>query len=768
MKRYDDFIRGKQRAGHSYGLETVPKLNRHLYDWQREITAWALERGRAAIFADCGLGKTLMQLAWAHALRLSHAERGLTKVDTLILTPLAVAAQTCREAERFGIQDVRQVRQQSDVRPGISVANYEMLHKLDTGAFEAVVLDESSILKAFTGKTKQALVKAFDKTAYRLCCTATPAPNDVVELGNHCEFLGVLSSREMLSRWFVNDTMCAGNYRIRGWAHDSYWRWVSSWAASVRRPSDLGYSDAGFELPELNIVDVKVDVDIRRVWLSGELFPGAKKLSATNIWREKRQTMDDRVARVVELVAAEPDETWLVWCDTNAESDALTKAIDGAVQVKGSHKLVTKESRLRAFSEGVTRVLVTKPDIAGHGLNWQHCARQVFVGVTYSFERFYQAVRRCWRYGQTRPVDCYVVYAETEGDVVGTVRRKHKEHEKMHNEMRGAMKKAGLMWRRDVGQMTTEEQVNHGNGWSLVGGDCVTSLRNVNDDHVGLTVFSPPFTSLYIYSDKPEDMGNCTSDVEFFEHFAYLLPELYRVTKPGRLCCVHCKDLPLYMNRDGAAGLYDFPGRIVAAFEAAGWTFHSRVTIWKDPVIEMQRTKNHGLLHKNFRARREVCRQGMADFVLVFRAWKDGQPDKQITHDPIPGDFIGGEPPKHWDSERDWSIQTWQKYASPVWFDIRQTNVLEARVARDHKDEKHICPLQLDVIERCIWLWSNPDDCVLSPFAGIGSEGYVALKMKRQFIGVELKESYYRQALVNLQRATSAKQHDLFATLEAP
>lgn len=756
VRSYEDFLASKAVLPKPDGLAkgAQPALCGALYRWQREIVSWALWRGRAAIFADCGLGKTLMQLSWASAL---HEACG---VDVLILTPLAVAAQTVREAARFGIESVSQVRTQRDVEPGISVANYEMLHKLDCASFGAVVLDESSILKAFTGKTKMRLVEAFSATRYRLACTATPAPNDVLELGNHSEFLGVMDSHEMLASWFQNDSMVAGGYRLRGWAEVDYWQWVASWAVSVRRPSDMGCDDEGYALPELRIHDVCVETDPERARQRGLLFaPG--RLSATELWREKRATLAGRVAAAAEIVAGEPGEPWLIWCDTNYEADALKVAIPEAVEVRGSDSLEVKRARLEAFSDGESRILITKPDIAGHGLNWQHCARQVFVGVTYSFEKYYQAVRRSWRYGQRRPVDVHVVYAESEGDVVDRLRHKQSEHETMHEQMRAAIGAGALKWRRDLSLTDTEERVTSGDGWTLYLGDCVTSMRHVEDESVGLSVFSPPFKDLYVYSDKLADMGNSAGDDDFFEHFAFLVGELHRATMPGRLCCVHCKDLPTYKGRDGAAGIYDFPGRLVALFEAHGWTFHSRVTIWKDPVIEAARTNNHGLLHKNFTSRREVCRMGMADYVLCFRKHTPEMPDKQISHPSMPGEFIGGEPPAIWRSDRDWSIQTWQRYASPVWMDIRQTNVLGG--GRDERDEKHICPLQLDVIERCVWLWSNEGDLVLSPFAGIGSEGYVATQMRRRFVGIELKESYYNQALKHLRAAErEASQLTLF------
>lgn len=312
-----------------------------------------------------------------------------------------------------------------------------------------------------------------------------------------------------------------------------------------------------------------------------------------------------------------------------------------------------------------------------------------------------------------------------------------------------------------------------GRNWTIFNGDCVQVAPGLPDNSIDFSIFSPPFSTLYVYTDMKEDMGNCENHQEFFQHFDFLIPELYRILKAGRLVALHCKDLPLYMNRDGAAGLYDFPGDLIKHFEQfrfgsefKRFVYHSRVTIWKDPVIEMQRTKNHGLLWKNFSARGEVARQGMADYLIVFRKWTnpDEMPDKQIENAPKPGEYIGQLPPVSWDNDRDYSIQVWQKYASPVWFDIDQTNVLNYQVARASEDEKHICPLQLDVIARCVQLWSNPNEVVFSPFAGIGSEGYEALLQGRRFVGIELKREYFEWARKYLEQAElRTSQVDLFA-----
>lgn len=300
----------------------------------------------------------------------------------------------------------------------------------------------------------------------------------------------------------------------------------------------------------------------------------------------------------------------------------------------------------------------------------------------------------------------------------------------------------------DLKQRGDVMRMEQGADWTLYHGDCVRVVGQLPDDSIGLSVFSPPFSNLYIYSDYVEDMGNCANHDEFFSQFEYLIEQLLRVTIPGRVCAVHCKDLPLYKGRDGSAGLFDFPGRCVESFTKMGWTFHSRVTIWKDPVIEMQRTKNHGLLYKQLRKDSCASRMGMADFVLAFRKWSGTE-----------GEFP--MPVEH--TRESFDLDQWQKWASPVWMDIRQTNVLQYRDAKDDEDERHICPLQLDVIERCLVLWSNPGDLVLSPFAGIGSEGYQALKLRRRFVGAELKDSYFEVACRNLQAATQERnQGELF------
>lgn len=775
MLPYTDFLKSKLVKARPLGFNPALPLNPWLKDFQADIATWAVKRGRAAIWADCGLGKTLMQLEWARQVALH------TGKPVLILAPLAVGPQTVREGEKFGIPVIL-CQTQADVQPGINVTNYEKLHLFDPAAFAGVVLDESGILKSFMGATKTALVEAFAQTPYRLCCTATPAPNDWTELLNHAQFLGVMDPGEALTRWFINDTTEANHLRLKQHGEAEFWNWVTSWAVALRRPSDLGYSDDGFVLPPLNLHQINVEVD--QIEGRGEYLFRMPDLSATTIHREMRLTASDRARAVADLVNASSD-TWVVWCHTNYEADELVPLIPDAVEVRGSDSDREKERKLNLFSTGQVRVIITKPEIAGFGLNWQHCSHTIFVGLSYSFETLYQALRRLYRYGQVQPVEAYLVVAETEGAILTRIEEKMSAHEEFMQKMIAVEEK--LQIHEDLTLIEhIPAEIHQGLGYKLYHGDCVECVQYLADNSVGLSVFSPPFSSLYTYSPAMADMGNCEDDEEFFEHFAYLIKELYRVTKPGRLCVVHCKNLPRYKSRYGVTGLRDFRGDTIRAFEGADipggrWVYHSETQIWIDPVREMQRTKVQRLLHKQVCKDSTLSGMGVPEFLVVFRKWSEdmdtvepvtrGNPQVRFT------DYIGEEPPAAWEyayeteftenepgnlhetfgpsknPNRKYSIAVWQRYASPVWFDITRTDVLNAQIARENEEEKHLAPLQLTVIARAIELWSNPGDLVLDPFTGIGSTGYQALKQEREFVGIELKDSYLKIALENLERA---------------
>lgn len=436
MSRYRELLARKTVDFEPRGLSAVPELSAAMFPHQRAVTEFALRQGCAALFLDTGLGKTLCALEWGRAVA-RHTNR-----PVLMLAPLAVGAQHQAEAERFGIE-ARSVREPNEGRGAdVVITNYERLHRFDPSAYAGVVIDESSVIKSFTGATTRRLIEAFARTPYRLACTATPAPNDHMELGQHSQFLGVMASNEMLTRWFITDQTEMGRYRLKRPAIKPFWNWVASWARCVGRPSDLGFDDAGFALPELRLHRHVVRGDlVDRSGADQPLLFRVPDASATAIHREKRASAAARAARIAELVAAEPDEAWIIWCDTDYEADALGAAIDGAVEVRGSMRIEEKEERLTAFSTGRARRLITKPSVAGYGLNWQHCARVAFAGLSYSYESFYQAVRRCWRFGQQRPVEVHVAMAETEMGIWQAVSRKQDEHTAMKVEMTAAMQR---------------------------------------------------------------------------------------------------------------------------------------------------------------------------------------------------------------------------------------------------------------------------------------------------------------------------------------
>lgn len=736
MLDYHAFIEQKRLIQKPCGFE--PKnLNSSLFDFQRDIVTWACRKGRAAIFADCGMGKTIMQLSWAEQVVNNHGGR------VLIVAPLAVAAQTCREGDTFGIH-VNRCRTRSDLIDGINITNYEMLQHFDGEEFAGVVLDESSILKSYTGAIRNQIIAQFKFTPYKLACTATPAPNDYMELGNHSEFLGCMDRTEMLAMFFIHDGGDTSKWRLKGHAASRFWDWVSTWACMVTKPSDLGYEDGGFKLPELEITTHVIESNMNQ---DGRLF-AVTETTLQEQQKARRSTVDVKTDRIAGYVN-NSDDSWLIWCDLNIESEYLANAIPDAVEVRGSDSPEWKEEAMIGFADGKYRVLITKPSIAGFGMNWQHCHRVAFCGMSHSYEQFYQAVRRCWRFGQTHSVEVEIFVTDLEESIVANVLRKKEDTEGMKTEMlarTSRIKDDKDKTSRDASEYM--EETRTGEGWTMMLGDCVERIKEIESESVGFSVFSPPFASLYTYSNSDRDMGNSKTDEEFAEHFKFLVSELYRVMMPGRCVSFHCMNLPTSKERDGFIGIKDFRGELIRMFQDVGFIYHSEVTIWKDPVTAMQRTKAIGLLNKQKNKDSTISRQGIPDYLVTMR--KPGENPKPVTH-----------------TNEDFPISVWQKYASPVWMDINPSNTLQYRAARENSDERHICPLQLDVIERAIKLWSSPDDLVLSPFGGIGSEGYVAIKDGRRFVGIELKRSYFDLACKNLEEAVrESKTMTLFDFME--
>ena len=729
IKNYFEFLKTKEKKHILSGFEiSENKLNNNMFDFQKFIVKRALQAGKYAIFADCGLGKTLMQLEWANQVCKK------TNKPVLILAPLAVVGQTVKEAKKFGIDAVvylDEMHTMQTIPTGIYVSNYEQLDNISTDDFSGIVLDESSILKNFEGSTKKLIIDCFKETPYKLACTATPSPNDPMELGNHSEFLDIMSRNEMLAMYFVHDGGETAKWRLKGHAVKMFYQFVGSWAIMLNKPMDIGFQMIGYDLPKLNLMENQIKTPNRN---NGNLFNDAI-ISATNFNTELRLTKIERLDEVVKLVNDKPDENFIIWIKQNEEGEILKKLLPEAIEVKGSDTNEWKKNKLLGFANNEFRILITKTKIASFGMNYQNCRNQIFASLDFSFEGLYQAIRRSYRFGQKNEVNIYLITTDTMANVKQAIDNKQKQFEIMQEEMAKAV---NLNLARQIMQTGTFDTTEENNEWyTIKRGDCVQLIDNVKDESIGLSVFSPPFAELYTYSNHIEDMGNSKDYNEFLQQFSYLIKQLYRVIMSGRNVAVHCMDLPVQKGKHGYIGLRDFSGLLLKAFEDAGFVYASRVTIWKDPVIEMQRTKALGLLHKQVKKDSTMSRVGIPDYVMIFR--KDGERSNPVTNTNL-------------------SVDLWQKYASPVWMDINYSNTLQGfRNGREENDEKHICPLQLDTIERLIHLYSNEGDTVLTPFMGIGSEVYQAVKMKRKGIGFELKESYFDLAKANLKAIVSQK-----------
>lgn len=725
MTEYLEFLKSKQTSIASSGFD-IPEssINNLLFPFQKYCVIRALKSGRFAMFEDCGLGKTIQQLEWAHQV-VKH-----TNKPVLIIAPLGVVGQTINEGEKFGynVQEVFLTIFDLDLKPGIYITNYENMDNITTEMFVGVVLDESSILKNFNGKTKQLLIDRFNTTPYKLCCTATPSPNDTTELCNHAEFLNIMTRNEMLAMYFVHDGGSTSDWRLKGHAQQDFWDFVSTWAVMLSKPSDIGFSDNGYNLPSLNIIEEFIETKKRN---NGLLFNDIA-VSATDYHKELRQTMKDRLDRVSEIVNSS-NEKFIIWISQDEEGEYLRNRISDAIEVKGSDNKGVKKERLIGFGEGKFRVLITKLKIAQFGLNYQICHNQIFASLDFSFESTYQGIRRSYRFGQLEQVNIYLIATDTMQNVRSSFNEKQSNFLAMQKSMTEAMNRN---INNKIKLCTMDASESYASKYCNIKlGDCVQLIRDIPDESIGFSIFSPPFAELYTYSDKLEDMGNSKDYQEFFIAFKFLIKELYRVMWCGRNVAVHCMDLPIQKGKEGYIGLRDFSGMILEAFQDVGFIYHSRVTIWKNPVTEMQRTKALGLLHKQVKKDASMSRVGIPDYLMIFR--KDGNHDHPV--------------------KCNISVDTWQKYASPVWMDIDYSNTLNAAQGRDEKDEKHISPLQLNTIERAITLWSNEGDTVLTPFLGIGSEVYQSIKMNRFGIGFELKESYFNEAVKNCKSAEMEK-----------
>ena len=739
MREYTDYLASKRVTIPDAGF-TAETINGQLFNWQEHIVRRALQRGRFCIFADTGLGKTRMQLAYADAVA-RHTNRRV-----IILAPLAVAAQTVAEGELVGIK-ARHARETSDIEPDdqIIVVNYERLERFTKMRWSGIVLDESSILKSYSGTMRQQIQGFADKIPYRLACTATPAPNDMMEMAMHSQFVGAMKREQIQARYFVNDYKGGDRVvlRLKRHAEREWYAYLSEISIALRKPSDIGdYSDDGYLLPEPLRIIHRIDDD--GVAAEGRLF-GVEARTLTERREAKRNSIDDRVEQIRKIVVdSEPDEQWIIWCHLNDEADALAAAIPEATEIRGSDTPDRKEHALLGFARGEHRVLITKPSIAGHGMNFQRCARVAFVGLDDSWEAFYQAVRRCHRFGQQRQVHLHIVASASEQQIIDNIQRKERQAKQM---MDGMIDEIGKI--RFGRSFTDKVEIDNasGSGWQLMLGDSAQRMSEMDENSIDISVFSPPFPGMYLYSNTEHDVGNARTISELVDHSRFIMGEaLHRITKPGRMACVHMMQLPASAWEHGYRGVQDWRGPMINMMMDAGWIYAGEVTIDKNPQIPATRLKENSLLFKSLATDATKCRMALADYMIYFR--KPGENSIPVR---------AGAHPRY--NDDGWiTPEEWIEWAAPVWYGrhrglpggISETDTLNPRTSKDEKDERHCCPLQLGVIERALKLWSAPGETVFSPFAGIGSEGVVALRTHRKFIGCELKRSYFEAAKRNL------------------
>ena len=726
---YKEFLEGKTKAFIDAGFEVEEnKLNKNLFDFQKYIVTTALKKGRFAIFADCGLGKTLMQLSWAEQV-YNH-----TGSKVLVLAPLAVVDQTKDEAKKFGVN-----------LDSFDITNYEQLKNIDASIYSGVVLDESSILKGRDGKLSRFIIETFKMTPYRLACTATPSPNDHMELGQHVEFLGADTYDNMKAMFFVQDQKIKSSdkWRLRKHAKDDFWKYVCTWSMAVDNPSTLGFEMKGYNLPEIEYIEHIIPVENT----SGTLFNNVA-VSATDLNKDLRRSLQQRIDKVAELVNSN-NEQWIIWGLQNAETDALSKVIKDSKNVQGSDKPQIKATNLNGFAKEEYENLITKTSIASFGMNYQQCCNMVFSSYDFKFEQFYQAVRRCYRFGQKNKVKVHLLVPESQQNVRQSILEKEKKHKEMIREM--SRYSADTDYKTNKSKFTVMNNEIKTDDYWLMNGDCVSEIKKIPDNSIDYSFFSPPFSELYTYSDDPRDFSNVHSDDEFYTHFGYLVDELNRVLKSGRLVSMHIMQGTTSIGKDGFYSIKDFRGDLIRLFQSKGFYFHAEKMIRKSPQLAAIRTKNHQLMHASTKRDSSICRHGLADYIITFR--KQGKNETPIQNDIDFDSWCQIAEPSEYVGEIE--INTLRRINEPLWMDIEESDTItNYKKARDNNDEKHMTPTQLSVIRNSYLLWSNKGDTVLSPFGGVGSESVVAIEMNRKPIAIELKASYFDMLKTNMTNAT--------------
>lgn len=803
MTAYEDFLRAKapvaRQLGHAVEASSVnPILKPH----QRDIVTWAVRGGRRAIFAAFGLGKSVMQLEVLRLTLESDGGRGL------IIAPLGVRQEFIRDAAMLDI-DIAFVRRSGEVDgPGIYLTNYESVRdgRLDPNLFTAVSLDEASVLRSFGSKTYQTFLTLFDDVRYRFVATATPSPNRYKELIHYAGFLGVMDTGQALTRFFQRDSTKANNLTLYPHKEREFWLWLNTWAIFLQKPSDLGYSDEGYDLPPLEVRWHEVEVDHSKATVDRDgqahLFRGGA-LGVSEVSRERRDTLPGRTAKAAEIVNANPDDHFIVWHDLEDERRALADLIPDASEVYGSLDLDERERRVIEFSDGGSRVLLTKPVLSGSGCNFQrHCHRAVFAGVGFKFNDFIQAVHRIYRFLQTDQVVIDVVYAESEREVVATLREKWERHKELTNRMSEIIREHGLSRSDIAAELTRSLGVERieasGDGWLVANNDCVAETSTMAENSVDLIVTSIPFSNHYEYTPSYNDFGHTDDNEHFWEQMDYLTPELHRILAPGRIYACHVKDRILFGNVTGAGVPTVSPFHAEALFHGVkhGFDYMGMITVVTDVVRENNQTYRLGWS--------EQCKDaskmgvGSPEYILLFHKPQTdrtrGYADTPITKDKAQYSRARWQVDAHafWRSSGERHLTPDELAALPVeqrsrlfteqtlrevydyeshikigealdgrgalpatfmslapgswhpdvWHDVNRMLTLNGEQKRRNV-ALHVCPLQFDIVDRLIERFSNPGDLVFDPFGGLQTVPLRAVKAGRRGRGVELNTSYY-------------------------
>ncbi|MFA1289928.1 DNA methyltransferase [Xanthomonas axonopodis pv. nakataecorchori] len=826
---YRDFLERKVRVAPSLGFEVSPDdVHPILKPHQRDSVVWACSGGRRALFQRFGLGKSMQQL---EIMRLARAHAGGA---VGIVVPLGVRQEFRRDAGKLGLE-TRFVRTSAEVDPafdGIHLTNYESVRdgKLDPNLFTAASLDEASVLRSFGSKTYQQFLTLFDDVRYRFVATATPSPNRYKELIHYAGFLGVMDTGQALTRWFKRDSTKANHLTLYPHKEREFWLWVASWALFLQKPSDLGYSDEGYDLPELTVHYVEVPVDHNTAGAErdgqGKLFRDAA-MGLQNAAKEKRDTLGARVAAVQQVVAARPDEHWLIWHDLEAERHALQAAIPAAVSIYGDQELDEREQAVIDFSEGLIPILSAKPVIAGSGCNFQrHCHLSVYAGIGFKFNDFIQSIHRIQRYQQAHPVEVWIVYAESEREVLASLQAKWTRHEEMVEKMSEIIREYGLskaamaqVLQRSIGVERIEAS---GTGWTVANNDCVVETRGMADDSVDLIVTSIPFANHYEYSPSYNDFGHTDDNAHFWAQMDHLSTQLLRILKPGRIAAIHVKDRIQFgaVTGAGVPTVSPFHAEAIFHYRSHGFDYMGLITVVTDVVRENNQTYRLGwseqckdatkmgvgspeyivLLHKPQTDRSrgyadEPVRKQKADYtrarwqVDAHAFWRSSG-RRQLTADELAQ--LG--PDKLAKLFTEYSLREVYDYEThvrigeeleargalpstfmslapgshdpDVWHDVNRMLTLNGEQTRRGL-ENHICPLQFDIVDRLIQRFSNAGELVFDPFGGLFTVPYRALKLGRQGRAAELSTAYFMDGVKYLQAAErEMAMPDLFATME--